>query len=55
MQKGLKAADKISSWETSLGGGSVVRNPNCNLVLGAYSLHPDTGVAVRGLTEISGL
>lgn len=36
MQKGSKAMGKTSSWKTPLGGKSMMRNPNCSLVLGVY-------------------
>lgn len=40
VEKGLKGMGKRSSWETPLGGESMIRNPNCSLVLGASCFSP---------------
>lgn len=54
LQKGLKAVGKTSSWKTPLGGESMIRNPNCSLVLGAYCFSPPPP-SEDGLTDVSGL
>ena len=51
MQKGLKATGETSSWETPLGGGSVIRKPNRSLVLGADCSLPTITAAIGGQTR----